>query len=550
MSNSPNGVSLRSSLILLAMAFLASVLAAALVFSDLWVRHNVSFSGRLDSEIPFENTFALLTHFYQGGIQLFNRYDQMSYAYSHLSSGLYTFANLVTAGVYVILSPFVDRPAEFYHHLYSAAFHAVNVFIRTAGGFLLLQFFCRNRWVIVIALIYLNTLLSSPLYNGLLTNNLYSYLPLLLYFILKFARDIRLSYFLAALLTMVLAVANSPLFALGYFYQAVHFFLVGAAVYALFCRRGIISARLREIRRAGLSASALIRIVLTLMACVLLILPSLFFYQSLRKDFHIADSGVGGTTGRLTASFGPAGYFHRRDNDTMARPADLPLKSVDFLENHWSFTWPFLGATTLLLSLLGAVMSRNPLRHIFLWTVLMIVLANTPRDPYAWSSPAHWINALTNPFHVLLRSFHMTALLMPFFFLPLIALGLSAMMELVRRPQEGNPDGKRLLWAMAAVIGIMSVWSLVLPFGLQQYALGYGLVFLMFLVWAYQTHRQPQSLAVMGWCRTGIVMIFLCLFVGDLAAQSYYVRRDPGARTILPRTYRGLADSDPVIPDY
>ena len=64
-------------------------------------------------------------------------------------------------------------------------------------------------------LIYLNTVLSTPLYLGLLTTSLYSLLPFLLYFILRFFEEWRFNDFLSAFLVMALAVARPAAFSLG-----------------------------------------------------------------------------------------------------------------------------------------------------------------------------------------------------------------------------------------------------------------------------------------------------------------------------------------------
>src|SRR5205823_2074286 len=130
------------SLAIISISFLASMLTMMAIFPDLLVWHKMSFMWQHDTEIPFENTFTLVSQYYHGGIQLWNPYDQMSYAFSHTTSGLYTLANLMTASAYILLRRFFNHPGEAFHGIYSIGFFSFNTLIRTLGGYLLLREFC------------------------------------------------------------------------------------------------------------------------------------------------------------------------------------------------------------------------------------------------------------------------------------------------------------------------------------------------------------------------------------------------------------------------
>ena len=212
-------------------AFFASFLVLMMVDSDLFFFRCLSFLHQHDTEIPFECVFTLISHFYNGGIQLWDRYDQFNLAYTQLTSGVYTLSNMITAGAYILFSGVFEYPGEALHAFHTIVWHGSNILIRTLGGFLLLRLFTQKRWIIFVSLIYLNSLLTNEMYQGLLTNNLYSYLPLILFFILKLFDSFRLNHFLALLLIGTIAVANSPLFALGYFYLVVHYFLIDGIIF-------------------------------------------------------------------------------------------------------------------------------------------------------------------------------------------------------------------------------------------------------------------------------------------------------------------------------
>jgi len=226
----------RTSTVFIFLSALTSYLIMGWVYPDLLVSHRVLFSHHSDPAIPFEGVFSLISHYYHGGIQLWDRFDQMNLNFLHVTSGLYTLANVATVAAYILFVPLFDYPGEAFQNIYTVVFHGSTLLIRTVGGYLLLRRFQLHPLVIFVSLIYLNTLLSSILYLGLLTNCLYSLFPLLIYFILRFFESFRLNDFLGAILFLTLAVANSPAMALGYFYQAVHFFILTCLVVSILSR--------------------------------------------------------------------------------------------------------------------------------------------------------------------------------------------------------------------------------------------------------------------------------------------------------------------------
>ena len=91
------------------LASLASVVIMALIFPDLLIYHSLGFHASHDPAIIYNNSFTLLSHYYNGGVQLWNQYDQINYAFSHIGSGLYELANIITAVSYIFFSPIFNR---------------------------------------------------------------------------------------------------------------------------------------------------------------------------------------------------------------------------------------------------------------------------------------------------------------------------------------------------------------------------------------------------------------------------------------------------------
>ena len=411
----------------LLIAFFASLLGAACIAPGLLLFGHDSLVYAHDPEAPMHNIFALVSQWTHGGIALFDRFDQFNYVYTQLTSGVYTLVNTVLALVYLACAPFLSLPAEGFHHIYSFGFHALTILLRTAGGYLLLKRLKISPWITMISLVVLNTALSLPMYFGLLTNNLYSYLPLLLYFIWAFFDEFDIKHFLGAFLVLTVAVANSPLYALGYFYMVVHFFIVSCLLVS------ILNGSWRRLGSLWGQARQQKGMVLFVMAVAFLImLPWAWMFKFLNSDFFIAGSGMQGTHGRLNNIFDPMQYFVPAGQYVLPL-ANFFLAAIDFAHNDWEGVWVYMGAGVLVLSLIGIIFSRHCAKWALGGAIALVLLSNAPLDPRSPLSLAHWINVLTNPFHFLLRSFHMPALLMPVLFFPLAALGLQAITQLPQR---------------------------------------------------------------------------------------------------------------------
>ena len=532
----------------------ASLLVLAVTFPELMVYRSRSFMYQHDMGIPFENVFTLVSHYFHGGIQLWDRYDQMGYAYSHLSGGLYTLANLFTAGCYIILSPLFRYPAEAFHSVHAVCFYTATVLIRTLGGYCLLKKLVRDPVVIFISLIYLNTFLSSTQYC-VLTANLYSYLPFVLFFLVGFFQDFRLKDFLGFTLIMTIAVATSPLFALGYFYQVVHFFIMASLGWSLLAGPRERWARFSKSFKQGLNGKNVLLVLAVLTLCAIMLLPVIRMAGALNRDFYLPGSGLGATEGRLKNMFSVRKYFEV--GNSSYSQGNLWGRSLDFKHNLWRDGWPFVGATALLLSGLGLCFSRDNRKYVFLGTILLIVLVNCPRDRTAFTSLSHWVNALTNPFAFLLRSFHMPALLWPVFLLPLIAWGLQGIQERVFRPMSSGGWDKGREPSMTAALGGLLVFILIssrtLSFPVQAYALFSAWVFLVLLYtgWKYGSFslRGKELLNRYGGVTAGVLL--LLVFCVDLTAFSNFIRHDDYSRWDLkPRSYSGLQDPQPFILDF
>ncbi len=537
--------SLKSCLFILLSATVSYVVMG-FVYPELLFRHELSFLWQNDGGILKESLFTFVSNALHGGVQLWNRYDEMNYAYLYLSHGIQTLVNILTGWTYLLLSPFFAEPGKALHIFYCSVFHFFLILIRTAGGYLLLRKFRCHPLVIFVSLLILNTLLTSHMYVGYTPSNLYSYFLLLAYFLLRFFDRFHLKDFLCSLLVMAMACANSLLLALGYFYQVVHFFMVGCFVFNF----GQFKATMSKFKQ-GFTQSNLWRVLGVLSVCILLTLPCLYLARSLKKDFYIPNSGLGDTKGRMKMGLNPLEYF-KPAGKSFANPWDWPVKAVDFEHNDWAGSWLFLGASVLWFSLIGLVFSKHREKHIFLWSAIGILSVNFPQDPHSFFSLGHWLNALTNPFRFLLRSFHMSSLLMPLLFFPLVAFGLQALKELLSQNSEST-YADRVPVAMVTVMAIVVAFSFLLPFTAKVHTILSGIIFLAILVFI---HHRPLITAQKPFLKilnTNLILVFLIIstVAVDLKALCIYMHQEYyQGRTLTPMHYVGLDDPDPVLLEY
>ncbi len=562
--------------ILIAVSCVLSLLVEAFIYPNHFVWINRSFLDSADAGVPFAHTFVLANQLLNGGVQLFDRYDQFSYVYGHMSAGIYAIDNILTACLYFLISPFTHDQPQLFHWCFSIFFYVLTTIIRAIGGYLLLTLFIKDKLAILISLVYLNTFLSSiTMIEGHIAQTSFSFLPLLVYFIVRFFQQWRFNDFLAALLMMIAVVCNQPLFGLGYFYVVVHFVIMAG----LLCSVCIPSLRSRML---GCFKQPTVKAWLKLLAVVVLggvmLWPTVMMAQALNTDFFIANSGFGGTSGRLGNAFKPLNYFII-DGKSFTNPLAFFVESVDFKHYVWgSVHWIFIGVSVLVFALIGYVLSRDVKKHIFFLAIIAVILLNVAAHPnnlyaLAWyingilkdpaaafqqglhleqvpllfllmvSSIVHWINALTNPFSFLLRTFHVPAVFMPYLFLPLIALGVSACLDLIRGHQD-NIYRQRLPWVLGLLLALMVISAYCLPEDLRLYVSAVIALYVIFISLVLFAKGLPRPKVIIAF---GLLVLIMGI---DLAALNAYARAYPRDNRIRETLISNLPDNQAAVIEY
>lgn len=490
-------------------------LLMCLIFPDLFVKTNISFIRFADTEINFYGTFTLVSNLFHGGIQLWDPYNQMPLAYFYTAVSMLSFSTLWTAFAYSMFAPFVEYPGQFFHVLYSRFYYVPAMLILCAGSLLLFRRFTKNPLQLIFLTMFCESMLLPQMYLGLNTESLFSFFPLLIHFVLSFFERGRFRDAVCALLMFAVCVGMFPLIAIGYFYQGVHFVVLPIIVWwivtkkrAIFSKTGIQTAG-RGIWAVLSNLRSMTILLVSGLLVLFLLLPHIMIVQTTYKDYDIAHENS------RFSNYNPlrfSDYFRRASQ--YAAMSDLAPKLLTFTDNQWALSWVFIGTLAVFLVLCGMVLSVDGRKYIFGSAVLCYWLLNSPRVTTGWQSGIHWINAITNPFNVAVRSMHMTgALMLSLVLAPLIAMGLVA---LLFPPKESQ---RRLLVKTCIVLFllVLVVESALMVLPPEHYwFLIVGMICSSGILFSRMI-RFPRHDIVIG------ILLFI-LFVSDAYAMSHYLR--------------------------
>ncbi|SME98877.1 membrane protein YfhO [Tistlia consotensis] len=527
-----------------------SMLVMALVYPDLLVTAQVRFTAGHDSMIPYQSAWVQAGYLLRGGMQLWNRFDQVNHAYLHLSTGFQGLTPIVEGWLFSLFGGGLARPGEAFQHFHPVAFNVLATLFRTAGGLALLGLYPVPRWARVLALLLANTLLATQAYDGMMAGFLYSLTPLVLYLLILFFRRVSPATLLWAVLGLGFAFAQMPLVAVGYFYLPIHLFAVCCLLafgWWAFRARRVGEAR-PAVAAPALRGPAGLALALGCGAFAVILAMDLDYLGLLKSTFYLTGSGLGGTHGRFDQLFSPFAYLAGRYNGPDLAP--LASEVLDFTVNRWWLSWQLIGAASLGLSLIGLTHGRHRERWLYAAAFGLTILSQLPRQELA-GLPAHLVIAFTDPFAFLIRSSQMSTMLIGYFLIVPTGLGLAT---LWRRAQETEVSRKGWLAdAVATAVllagAVFAATALPTAAAIESAAVFAGLTLCLLAprIGPLRVGVRPRALAV---------ALPLAAVAADLWGYSLYLERVPytGDR-IQPRSFEGLEASDgrqinPVVIDY
>jgi len=399
---------------------LAAFVGSALIFPEIFLHRGISFFSWDDYLIDYQSTFALTGFFYQGGIQLWDFFGQLPHAYFWLTHGMFRLPNVLTAIVYVILSPFVDNSAQFFDRVFSIVYVGTLLCIRTIGIFLLLKRLTDDQWMLRIGTVVLALLFCPPAF--MLGTFYQSFYPLLMYFILSFFLTWRLRYLGMTALFLLLSFSQGIIHTC-YMYLGINMFIVSCVFYSLLTQRLIISRCQKFFIE---NSKMLLAGGLGLLGLAVIILGPYAYMQL----FCLKDVAFGADHSRLTGMWSAAHYFHHLMLD-QTPPSDFFRRMLDFtFMPGRSF---FLGYMIFFLSGLALTMSSDRRKWIFVMAILLVWFINFPKDTFSVGLIGHWVNVLTNPLKVMVRSYQTACnSIIGYLLMPLAVMGLGVLKDLGR----------------------------------------------------------------------------------------------------------------------
>jgi hypothetical protein len=394
----------------LALVFISSVVASLMAYPEIYLTFKTSFMLFDDYLLEYFNTSIIASFMAQGSIQLWDHFGQMPFAYLFTTLGTFKFPNVIAACVFFVLSPLSDHTGALFHHVFAWANLLTLLFLRVAGIFLLLRRFIKDGQIIWIATVMSAVFYCQPaFYIGTFYQSFY---PIIFYFIISFISRFEWKYFIAAFCFFVISFSNSLIHSC-YMYMGVHFFILSALAWSVIYRR-------REWMSLKIAKGFWKTVTFMIVAAVVIIGPYVWM-----QKIGVHDVEFDAKNSRLGRMLSIDYYFHGAHFD-QADTSELFRRMLDFTGDAGeSF---FFGFMILTLAIAGMVLSRDSRRWIFVSTIILVYLVNFPRDAINIGTPVHWLNALTNPFKSILRSYHMAShCVLEYLFIPLAVMGFEEM---------------------------------------------------------------------------------------------------------------------------
>ncbi len=502
--------------------------------------------------IIYISTFNLVSNLHQGGVFLWNAYDQMPLMYHVLNAAFNcSFVKGLIAAAYFMARPYFDSPAVAFHQVFTSGYLFSIMLVQTTGVYLLVRRFSGSTAVLVFSLLLVNIFLSPHLYMGTGAGDIHVYLPLLIHFTLSFFEKPSARAFVRLMFAWIVAVFTIPFIAVQYVYQCVHVFLLACLAVRIenvhvFLKKAV-DHPVERLRTGWFFLKKNRAAVFLVMAVAAAVLgPFLALLIGNLRDYTF-----GGGEKRFEDIFSFYAYFKR--------PAQFAPKDYFFCDmvnftmstrqfrQHWIARWLFMGFIPVFFAWLGILLSKDKRKYVFLITIVLLYLLNAPRNDASMSGFAHWLNALTNPLKFTTRSFHMAgAITLGYFFAPLIVMGLEAVRRLVREKKGLNRTQLVAAGFGVGVVVLATVFSGPVkqgfPWELKQYLIFNALVTGVFL-WALCRLRRTVFLPV-------ILSLLLLAWTGHEAeAMGCYMRPVFGAFAVHAQDL-GIDGEGPTLPDY
>ena len=504
----------------IAIAIMIAYVVGIIMLPQRFWLFNTTFVDYSDSLLSYAGAFYFTNGLLHGGIQLWDRYDQMPMTFFYLNFAMYKFSNVLTALIYIPLSWFSHAPAKLFGMVFSFVFIFSAMCIRAVGAYLLLDLFVKKRWILIAGTVYGIVMLSPQFLMGLSTNIIYSLFPLMMYFLLRFFDEFQFRHLFWFLAIWTYCISTDLFCGLGYLYQGTHFVILPGLVWMFIRHRDKFNNIASWIKP---KREHIIKIGMLLVLTLVMIGPGLYMLKAHKQDYEF-----GLDQSRMKDPFSIKQYFERPAG--WSPQEQFFTRMVDHTENLWSLNWLYVGGVAIFFTLFGLCTLKDSRKWILLGAMALFFAINCPRDSTGIGMMAHWINALSNPIKFLPRSYHLAcSLLLPFLMLPLCVAGFARFWE------EKKGVGLRVAWVLFFGIGVMI-------FGIVPFEARKTLLIMTFLLLLLSLIPQKRRIIT--------VILFVALFSVDALAMSKYLSGMINTILVVPRPVLARPDLGLISMEY
>ncbi len=420
------------------------------------------FFGPHDTQIPYQAALNAAQSWWGSGVSLWNWYDQVDMAYSHLTTGWWTIPSMLEGVVLAGVDAAVQLNGLEVLRIHAWLWTLLQVLVASFGLVALLRDLgIRSTIAVPLAALGVGYLTAVSTFYYL-TGFIYALIPLLILLTRRMLARPKPKILLTWLLLGLVIVAQSPLFAIGYAFIPVFFFALSTVIVemAIAWRGRCMKAKWRRWFR-GLRLGAWTAMLRTPSGLVLLF------------SVCLLGSALAAVYVPLLRSFSANLYVveNRLDNglwnldwlrQAVQNGADPTIALQASLNGSASTGWSYWGLMWPALALLGVVLARKRAFLPFAITagLIFFLQLNTlgPWSLWPLSVPVRTLVFFAYPGSGLFHRATMVTLMLPYLVIPLAAAAIQVATR--SRGPTGSPARRRTLVFVLAAVAAGLGWSL------------------------------------------------------------------------------------------
>ena len=465
-------------------------------------------------------------------LPLWNWWDNSNFGFAYLS-GAFNYPSVFTGVLFWTLELFLPARIDSYtfYDVHKFSYIFLPMLIRSYGLLKLAEPLKISRAIAIFAGVWVSVSIGYTSVLGLTISTVYSFIPLMLYYLLKLKESRKFTYLGRLILCLAFIALGYPLVFFGYFFQFIHLAFCSIVIWLI-----LSGGFIKKVKGFlyDLFASMLFGKVLTLslLSVVFTFLGFLYTQEFSKLEF--------GTSSRLERAT-PLSYFF--SSHFGANLSFFPGIMLNPTKPMWATEFQFVGIIFILFTIIGFIKARSPHRWLIVLLMLLLLGIQRPRTEIGFGLIPHVLTAFTNPFSFLLRSAHMSgAFSIPYLLIPFFMLGLNAFFK----PEMGVVLKKRENFYAIAILCTFFASSFLLFYFIREFSIleiVLTLTLIAILVGVFRVCNRGRFIPIQF-----KFILLASLIMIDGFSFSHYVGTITKQMSIQPSSISGL--SDLVVPDF